>query len=154
MDQEKVGRFIAECRKGKGLTQAQVAEQFGISNRAVSKWENGKSLPDASIMLDLCELLGITANELLSGERIVGMENYQKKSEDNLLELQTQLKAYKKRIVINNVFLLLVAIASAFEAPLALIFIVPVTVFRDYYLIKNMKSVKQIIEDCKNSACQ
>ena len=57
MDQVKIGRFIAELRKEKGLTQASLAGQFGISNKAVSKWENGKSLPDASIMLELCNLL-------------------------------------------------------------------------------------------------
>ena len=56
MNQEKVGKFIAQCRKEKGLTQAQVAKTFGISNAAVSKWENGKSCPDASIMIELCDL--------------------------------------------------------------------------------------------------
>jgi len=80
MDQEKIGKFIAELRKEKGLTQAQLAEHFDISNKAVSKWENGKSLPDASIMIDLCNLLDITVNELLSGERI-SMEDYKEKAE-------------------------------------------------------------------------
>lgn len=148
MNQEKVGKFISQCRKEKGLTQAQVAEIFGISNRAVSKWETGKSCPDASIMIELCDLLGITVNELLSGEKIT-MEDYQNKAEKNMFEMQKQLKLYKKRIIINNVFLLLVSIASAFVAPLALIFIIFVVVFRDYYLIKNMKFVKQIIESSK-----
>ena len=75
MNQEKVGKFISQCRKEKGMTQAQVAERFGVSNVAVSKWENGKSLPDASIMIELCDLLGITVNELLSGEKI-NMERF------------------------------------------------------------------------------
>ena len=74
MDQVKIGRFVAECRKGKGLTQAKLAEMLGITDRAVSKWETGKSMPDASLMLPLCEILGISVNELLSGERIE-MEN-------------------------------------------------------------------------------
>ena len=78
MNQEMIGKFISSCRKDKGLTQMQLAEKLNITNRAVSKWETGKSLPDASIMLDLCEVLGITVNELLCGERIA-MENYQKK---------------------------------------------------------------------------
>ncbi len=87
MNQEAIGTFIAACRKEKGLTQMQLAEKLNITNRAVSKWETGKSCPDASIMLELCAILGITVNELLSGERIP-MEEYQKKAEENLVELQ------------------------------------------------------------------
>lgn len=87
MDQEKIGKFIAACRKDKGLTQVQLSEKLNITNRAVSKWETGKSMPDSSIMLDLCEILNITVNELLSGERIT-MENYQNKAEENLVEMQ------------------------------------------------------------------
>lgn len=78
MNQEEIGKFIAKCRKGKNLTQAQLAEKLNITDRAVSKWENGKSMPDSSIMLELCEILGITVNELLSGEKIT-MENSEKK---------------------------------------------------------------------------
>ncbi len=74
MDQGKIGRFIATCRKENGLTQVALAEKLGITDRAVSKWENGKSLPDPSIMLELCELLGINVNELLTGKRL-NMEN-------------------------------------------------------------------------------
>ena len=75
MDQEKIGKFIASCRKENGLTQATLAEKLGITDRAVSKWETGKSLPDASIMLELCEYLNINVNELLHGEHIT-MEQY------------------------------------------------------------------------------
>lgn len=91
MNQEAIGKFIAICRKEKGLTQKQLAENLNITDRAVSKWETGKSIPDAAIMLDLCKILDINANELLSGERIA-MENYQKRAEENLVELQQ--KAY------------------------------------------------------------
>lgn len=87
MDQEKIGRFIAGCRKEQGLTQAQLAERLNITNRAVSKWETGKSCPDVSLMPELCRIFGITVNELLSGERIT-MEEYQKKAEENLVALQ------------------------------------------------------------------
>ena len=66
MDQIKIGKFIASCRKEQGMTQAVLAEKLGISDRAISKWETGKSMPDSGIMLDLCELLKITVNELLS----------------------------------------------------------------------------------------
>jgi len=78
VNQEAIGKFISTCRKEKGLTQTQLAEKLNITNRAVSKWETGKSVPDAAIMLDLCEILDVSVNELLSGERIA-MENYQKK---------------------------------------------------------------------------
>ena len=74
MDQIKIGKFIADCRKKANYTQMQLAEQLGITDRAVSKWETGKSLPDSSIMLNLCDTLGITVNDLLSGE-VITMEN-------------------------------------------------------------------------------
>lgn len=87
MNQVDIGRFIAVCRKEKNLTQAQLAEKLNITDRAVSKWETGKSMPDSSIMLELCKILGITVNELLSGERIK-MENYDKRVDENLLALK------------------------------------------------------------------
>ena len=83
MDQVKIGRFIAERRKIKNLTQAQLAEKLNITDRAVSKWETGKSLPDSSIMLELCDILNITVNDLLCGE-VVTMENYNKEMENKL----------------------------------------------------------------------
>ena len=98
MDQIKIGKFIAECRKGKALTQAQLAEMLGITDRAVSKWETGKSMPDSSIMLELCEILDINVNELLSGERII-MENYDKKAEENLIEMKRQKEESDRRML-------------------------------------------------------
>ena len=76
----------------------QLAEKLNITNRAVSKWETGKSVPDSSIMLDLCEILGITVNELLSGERIT-MEDYQKEAERNLIDLQTKKGRAQKSLL-------------------------------------------------------
>ena len=87
MDQIKIGKFIALCRKQKGLTQAQLGEKLNISDRAVSKWETGKCLPDSSIMLELCDILGITVNALLSGER-VEPEKLQQAAEENLIALK------------------------------------------------------------------
>ena len=87
MKQTEIGEFIAKCRKEKKLTQAQLAEKLNITDRAVSKWETGKSMPDSSIMLELCEILGITVNELLSGEKI-DMESYEKKADENLIALK------------------------------------------------------------------
>lgn len=87
MDQIRIGKFISACRKERGLTQAQLGERLGITDRAVSKWETGKSMPDSSIMLELCDILDITVNELLTGERIQ-MEDYSKRAEENLIELK------------------------------------------------------------------
>ena len=81
-----------------GLTQAALAEKLGITDRAVSKWENGKSMPDASIMLELCGILQITVNELLSGERL-DMEDYKKMAEENLLQLQKQEELNNKKLL-------------------------------------------------------
>ena len=86
MDQIKIGKFIAQCRKNMGLTQMQLAERLGVTDRAVSKWENGRAMPDSSIMLELCEQLKITVNDLLCGE-VVSMENYNKELEKNLLDM-------------------------------------------------------------------
>ena len=98
MDQLKIGKFIAECRKQNGLTQMQLAEKLNITDRAISKWENGKSLPDSSIMLELCEVLGITVNDLLSGE-VVTMNDYNKNSEKLLLEMVKEKEKADKRLL-------------------------------------------------------
>ena len=98
MDQIKIGKFIAECRKKQGLTQMQLAEKLNITDRAVSKWENGRSMPDSSIMLDLCEILKITVNDLLCGE-VVLMENYNKKLEQNMLEMVKQKEEADKKLL-------------------------------------------------------
>ena len=89
MDQVKIGKFIAECRKKANLTQMQLAEMLSITDRAVSKWETGKSLPDSAIMLELCSILGITVNDLLSGE-VTEMTNYNENYEKNLVEMVKQ----------------------------------------------------------------
>ena len=98
MDQIKIGKFIARCRKQNNLTQMQLAEKLGITDRAVSKWERGKSLPDAAIMLDLCALLNITVNDLLSGEVVV-MKNYSDELEKTLLEMVKQKEESDKRLL-------------------------------------------------------
>lgn len=98
MDLEKIGRFIAECRKKKNLTQLQLADLLFVSDRAVSKWENGKSCPDSSIMLELCKCLDITVIDLLNGE-IVGMENYKKETEESLLRMVKEKEESDKRLL-------------------------------------------------------
>jgi transcriptional regulator with XRE-family HTH domain len=96
MKQIEVGAFITQCRKEKKLTQAQLAEKLNITDRAVSKWETGKSMPDSSIMLELCEILGITVNELLMGER-EKRESYEEKGDENLDTIDT-IKKRKNRV--------------------------------------------------------
>lgn len=98
MEMEKIGKFIAQCRKDKGFTQAALAEKLGITDRAVSKWETGKSLPDASLMLQLCELLEINVNELLSGEHIA-MDAYKETAEANLLDLEERTQKSDKLLL-------------------------------------------------------
>ena len=88
MDQKKIGSFIAARRKDNGLTQSQLAERLGITDKAVSKWETGKSMPDLSLFCPLCGLLHITLNELLSGE-FISDENLKEKSEQILLDVIT-----------------------------------------------------------------
>lgn len=104
MDQEKIGKFISVKRKEKGITQSELAELLGISDRAISKWENGNCLPDASNMQELCKILNITINDLFSGE-VVDMEDNVKKLEENLLEM-TKLKEQRdKELLLLEIFI-------------------------------------------------
>ena len=98
MDQIKIGQFIAARRKAVGLTQMQLAEQLNITDRAVSKWENGRAMPDSSIMLELCKILKINVNDLLCGE-VITMDNYKNELEKNLLEMVKQKEANDKRLL-------------------------------------------------------
>jgi len=98
MDLIKIGKFISGCRKKKNITQEQLAEKLNITDRAVSKWERGLSLPDADKMLDLCNILDINVNELLIGEKI-DMKDYEKKNEELLLELALQDELKNKKLM-------------------------------------------------------
>ena len=82
MNQEKIGKFILKLRKEKNMTQQELADKIGVTDRAISKWENGRGMPDLSLMKPLCEELGITINELISGEKLDKKE-YKEKSEEN-----------------------------------------------------------------------
>ena len=113
MDQLKIGKFIAECRKRVNLTQAQLAELLNITDKAVSKWENGKAMPDSAIMLALCNVLKITVNDLLSGE-VVTVEHYNKEMENNLLELIKQKEQADKRLLVLEVFVGITAVVTLF----------------------------------------
>ena len=109
MDQIKIGRFIAEKRREQGLTQAQLAEKLSITDRAVSKWENGRTMPDSSLMLDLCKHLKITVNDLLNGE-VVSMENYNEKLEKQLLEVIKQKEEADKRLLNLEWFIIIISV--------------------------------------------
>lgn len=109
MNQVKIGKFIAECRKNKKLTQAELAEKLNITDRAISKWETGKGMPDSSIMLDLCKELGITVNELLSGE-MIEMKDYDKKAEELLLEMKKQKEEADKRLLTIEIIMGLITV--------------------------------------------
>lgn len=121
MDQVKVGKFIAECRKSKNMTQSQLAEKLNMTDRAISKWETGKGMPDSSIMLELCGELGISVNELLSGEKIK-MEEYHQRAEENLVKMkQSEEKIEKTMQMTQNI---LCALCVVFSVITIIIFIV------------------------------
>jgi len=100
LDQIQIGKFIAKTRKSKNLTQKQLADALSISDKTVSKWECGKGLPEVSLMLPLCEMLNITVNDLLSGEKI-SETNYQEKAEGNMMNLIKENEENKKRMVLS-----------------------------------------------------
>ena len=111
MDQVKIGKFIRKLRKEKNMTQEDLAEKLGVTDRSVSNWENGKNMPDVSLYKLLCNELGISVNELISGEKIKE-ENYKEKSDNNILTAISKIEKEKKKrkrvlIVILIVFLLL-----------------------------------------------
>ena len=89
LSQEKIGKFIADRRRSQDLTQKQLAEQLNVSDKAVSKWETGRSMPDNSILLELCQVLDINVNELLSGEKLSD-DNSHGKAEENMMTLMKE----------------------------------------------------------------
>ena len=123
MDQVKIGKFIAEGRKKVNLTQMQLAEKLSITDRAVSKWETGRAMPDSSVMLKLCEILKITVNDLLSGE-VVTMDNYNKELENNLIEMIKQKEKADKRLLKLEIVLCIIALLPLIAA-IVIVNIVP-----------------------------
>ena len=98
MDQEKIGKFISKVRKEKNITQEQLADKLHITNRAISKWENGICLPDVSIMMELCKILDISINDLFIGEKTKNNEN-SKKLEENILNLLKKEELQNKKLM-------------------------------------------------------
>lgn len=142
MDQIKIGEFISLKRKEKNITQRQLAEMLNITDRAVSKWENGICLPDAGNMPELCRILGITINDLFSGEVVDMMDN--NKAEENLLKLKKENEEKDRRLLslelamgipTTAIALALMMIAALLEMPtvvrgviIALAFVLLITV--------------------------
>ena len=124
MNQIKIGKFIAECRKKNNLTQMQLAEKLNITDRAISKWENGKGMPDSSIMLDLCKELKISVNELLSGE-MISMENKNEKQEQLLLDMAKEAEE-KNKIIWTSMWVIMgVSMTALFAGILISAFLIP-----------------------------
>ena len=124
MDQLKIGRFIAECRKQTKLTQLQLADKLGITDKAISKWERGIAMPDTSLMLELCDILGISVNELLSGEKI-NMENNEKNNEQLLLELAKEVEQKNKTIWTTMWVIMIVSIIGLLGGCFVAAYVVP-----------------------------
>ena len=97
VNQEKIGKFIANLRKEKNMTQQELAKKLGVTDRAISKWENGRGLPDYSLLQDLCDTLSISINELFSGEKL-SKEDYKTKAEENMSKLINDNYSEKKKI--------------------------------------------------------
>ena len=126
MDQIKIGKFIAEERKAKNYTQRELADKLGISDKTISKWERGNGFPEVSLLLPLCNELEITVNELLSGERLQEMD-YQKKAEENMVNLVREAQESKKKIILSAMVAVLVLVA-AMVAVLVLVAAIPLFV--------------------------
>ena len=109
MNQMEIGKFIAELRKEKNMTQQELANKLNITDRAISHWENGRSMPDAGIMLELCKALDINVNELLSAKKIME-DKYNERAEENLLEMRREIETLNKRILTLNKIIINLAI--------------------------------------------
>ncbi|MGI6178059.1 MAG: helix-turn-helix domain-containing protein [Eubacterium sp.] len=102
MDQVQIGKFIASERKQKGLTQRQLADELGISDKTISKWETGNGFPEISLVLPLCEHLDINVNELLTGERLSDKE-YKQKAEENMVDMIREKEANQRNLKLTNI---------------------------------------------------
>ena len=122
MDQIKIGKLILNCRQEKGLTQEKLAEKLGVTSKSISRWENGNTMPDYSLLKDLCNELDINVNELLSGEKIKG-NDYMNKSEENLIKLRKQIDKRKKVLtIISYAFMGIIIVAFILNMVLNRIF--------------------------------
>ena len=130
MDQQKIGRFLKELRKEKGITQEQLAEQFSVSNRTISRWENGNNMPDLDILIEISDYYEVDLREILNGER--KSENMNKEMKETILQAvdytNTEAEKYNKRVRLCN------AIAMAFI--LLYIIIKDMTIYANYPVVR------------------
>lgn len=130
MDQIKIGKFIKQKRKEKKITQSELAEKLNITDRAISKWENGICMPDSGIIDELCKILNITINDLFSGE-VVDMKNGEKRLENNLVEMTRLKQEADKQLLILEIFISILAIIILFVC----IFVASFENMKDIYRI-------------------
>ena len=134
MDQIKIGKFIAECRKKQNLTQAQLAEKLDITDRAISKWETGKAMPDSDIMLDLCDILGIKVNELLCGE-MIEIEHKDEQLNELIFQMAKNEERYHKRLL-HSAYVIIATSLTALVCLMSLIsLLIPECGFQDFLII-------------------
>ena len=137
MDQVKIGKFIAECRKKKNLTQAQLAEKLNITDRAISKWETGKAMPDTDIMLDLCDTLGIKVNELLYGE-MIEVEHRDEQLNELIFQMAKNEERYHKRLR-HSAYMIIAISLVALICLLSLIsLLIPECGFQDFMIMMSV----------------
>ena len=134
MDQIKIGKFIAECRKKKNLTQAQLAEKLNITDRAISKWETGKAMPDSNIMLDLCYILGINVNELLCGE-MIDMEQKDEQLNELIFQMAKNEERYHKRLLHSAYVIVATSLAALICLITLISLLIPECGFQDFLII-------------------
>ena len=134
MDQIKIGKFIAECRKKKNLTQAQLAEKLNITDRAISKWETGKAMPDSDIMLDLCYILGINVNELLCGE-MIDMEQKDGQLNELIFQMAKNEERYHKRLLHSAYVIVATSLAALICLITLISLLIPECGFQDFLII-------------------
>ena len=111
MNQKKIGNFIAEVRKQQNMTQRELAEKIGVSDKTISKWETGKSMPELGYLQQLCEILQINVNELLSGERLSG-DDYPRKAEETIMALMKDNETNKKKNIRDMIIGIVLAVAA------------------------------------------
>ena len=134
MDQIKIGKFIAECRKKKNLTQAQLAEKLNITDRAISKWETGKAMPDSDIMLDLCYILGINVNELLCGE-MIDIEQKDEQLNELIFQMATNEERYHKRLLRSAYVIVAISLVALICLITLISLLIPECGFQDFLII-------------------
>ena len=151
MNQEKIGKFIATLRKENNLTQKELAEKLGITDRAISHWENGRCLPDVSLFEDLSNILNITVNELISGERI-SSDKLIKKSDENIINtLKVNKKKNKKTKLIIFILSLIIIVLSIFFFEKYKSFYKKIDLFNINVQLKdNYKLTKELTIDKRN----